>query len=89
MAKFKYNNSKNASFNYILSKLNCGYYLWKFYKKNVDFYFKFKLVYKLLAKSRKLIIVCQKNFYHTKKIQKQVYNNCIRSKNFLLIIKSG
>ena len=36
MAKFAYNNTKNASTSYIIFKLNYGYYLCVFYKKNLD-----------------------------------------------------
>ena len=42
--------------------LNCGYYFWVFYKKNLNFYLKFKLADKLLAKLKKLIIIFKKIF---------------------------
>lgn len=42
MAKFAYNNIKNAITNYIIFKLNCSYYIYTFYKKNVNFYIKSK-----------------------------------------------
>ncbi len=36
MAEFAYNNAKNASTGYTPFKLNCGYYLQAFYKKDVN-----------------------------------------------------
>ena len=35
MAKFAYNNIKNARTGYIPFELNCGYYLWMLYKEQV------------------------------------------------------
>ena len=61
MAKFAYNNAKNAKFGYTLFELNCGYYFGILYKNNVNFCSKFKSVDKLLAKLKKLMIVYQEN----------------------------
>ena len=36
MAEFTYNNAKNASTGHTLFELNCGYYPYVFYKKNLD-----------------------------------------------------
>ncbi len=36
MAKFAYNNAKNARTGHILFKLNCGFHPQAFYKEDVD-----------------------------------------------------
>ena len=50
MAKFAYNNAKNASTSYILFEINCGYYSCIFYKQDQDFYSKLKITEKLFFK---------------------------------------
>ena len=60
IAKFIYNNTKNTNFCYILFQLNFNYRFLISYKKDVDFYSKSNLKDKLLAKLRKLMIVCRK-----------------------------
>ena len=87
MAEFAYNNIKNASIDYILFEINYKHYLRMFYKKNVNLYSNFKSANELLAKLRKLIIVCQENLYHTQKLWKQAYNKGVEPKTMLLIIK--
>ncbi len=37
MAKFAYNNVKNASTDHMPFKLNCGFHPQAFYKEDVDF----------------------------------------------------
>ena len=44
MAKFIYNNIKNINIKHILFKINNKYYLYIFYKNNINFCFKFKLI---------------------------------------------
>ena len=39
-------------------KLNCGYQAYIFYKKKIIPYFYFRIVEKVLAKSKKFIIIC-------------------------------
>lgn len=43
MAEFAYNNANNANISQIFLKLNCGYYFYIFYKKNLNPYSKLKL----------------------------------------------
>lgn len=50
MAKFAYNNAKNASIGHILFELNCGYHLYISYNKDIDSYSRLKLTKKLLSK---------------------------------------
>lgn len=61
MAKFVYNNAKNANIGYISFELNCSYYLYILYKENLDFRSKSKSIDKLIAKLRDLIIVYREN----------------------------
>ena len=82
MAEFAYNNAKNASFDYTLFELNCNFYPWLSYKKNVNLCSKFKLANKLSAKLRELIIVFQENLYHAQKFRKQAYNKGVKIKNY-------
>ena len=58
MAKFAYNNAKNASINHILFKLNCSYYPRVSFKENVNPYLRFCSANKLVKKLRELIEVC-------------------------------
>lgn len=43
MAKFAYNNAKNACIGHTYFEVNCGYYFWKYYEKDVDPHSKSKL----------------------------------------------
>lgn len=52
-------------------------------KDNVNSCFNSKIVDKLLAKPRKLMIVCCKNLYHTQKFQKRVNNKSVKPRNFI------
>lgn len=51
------------------------------YKNQVDFGSKSKLADKLLAKLKKLIIICQKKLYYIEKFQKYSHNKNIEPKN--------
>ena len=82
MAKFVYNNAKNASTGHIYFKLNCSYHFWILYKNKITFYFKSKSANKLLAKLRELIIIYRENFHHTHKFQIQAYDKGIKFKNY-------
>ena len=64
MVEFAYNNTKNASSGHTPFELNCDYHFWMSYEEDVNPYSQSKLADELLAKLRKLIIVCQKNLYH-------------------------
>ena len=65
MEEFTYNNAKNASISYTPFELNFGYHPWILYKEKVDSHSKSKSADKLLAKIKKLIIICQENLYYT------------------------
>ena len=64
MAKFAYNNIKNASSSHIFFKLNYKYHPQISYKEDVDPRSKSKLENELLAELKELIIVCKENFYY-------------------------
>lgn len=66
MAKFFYNNAKNAKSGHILFELNYSYHSWISYKENVNLYFKLKSANKLSAKLRELIIVWAKSLPYLK-----------------------
>ena len=70
MAKFAYNNIKNASTNHMLFELNCGYHLCVFFEEDTNLHFWLKSANKLSAELEDLMTVCQKNLYHAQKLQK-------------------
>ena len=84
IVEFAYNNAKNASTNHTAFELNCGYHFWMFYKEEVDFRSKSKSADKLSAELQELMIVCQKNLYHTQEFQKRAYNKGVKSSSYPL-----
>lgn len=61
MTEFVYNNIKNLNSGQISFKLNCNYHIYIFYKNNIVYKSKFKLVDIIIAKLRELIIVYRDN----------------------------
>ena len=82
MAKFAYNNAKNASTGYMSFDFNCGYHLQMLYKDNINACSKSKFVDNLLAKLKQLIIVCQKNLNYAQKLQKHAHNKGVKPRNY-------
>ena len=82
MAEFAYNNAKNASTGYTPFKLNCGYHLWVFYKKNFDPHSQSKTVEKLSSELQSLMAACQQNLHHTQKLYKRVYNKEVKPQSY-------
>ena len=78
MAKFAYNNAKNACIGYMLFELNCGYQPRMSYKEDVDPCSQSKSADELSAELRELIIVCQENLYHAQELQKRAYNKGVK-----------
>ena len=78
MAKFAYNNAKNASTGYTPFELNCGYHPWISYKNNIDFRSQSKSVDKLVAELRELIIVCRENLYHAQELRKRAHDKGVK-----------
>lgn len=67
MAKFAYNNIKNANTGYTFFKLNCGYHPGVFDKDIINSHLKSKAVDKLVAKLKTLMSMCKKNLYYVQK----------------------
>lgn len=67
MAKFGYNNDKNASAGYMPFKPNYGYYLWVLFKEDIDPCLKLKLAKKLLVELWELITIYINNFFYAQK----------------------
>lgn len=82
MAKFAYNNTKNASIGYTPFELNCGYYPRISFEKDIDPRSRSKTVDELSAELRELMTVCRKNFLNAQKLQKQAHNKGIKPKSY-------
>ena len=82
IAKFAYNNTKNASTGHIPFELNCSYHSWMSYKDEVDFHPKSKLANKLSAELRELMIVCQENLHHAQEFQKRAHDKGIKPRSY-------
>ena len=79
MTEFAYNNAKNTNTSHISSKLNCGYHLCVFYKKDLNLYSKSKTMKNLSFKLQNLIYICYHKLYHAKELQKYIHNKNIKS----------
>ena len=55
LAKFAYNNAKNANTSHTFFKLNCGYYLCVSYEEDLDLYSKSRTAEKLFSKLQELM----------------------------------
>ena len=82
MAKFAYNNSKNASTGHTSFELNCGYHSWMSYEEEVDSRFQFKLADELSEELRELIVVYCKNLYHAQKLQKRAHDKGVKPRSY-------
>ena len=72
LAEFAYNIVKNINTGHISFELNCGYNLCILYEKDNDSQDRPKIVNKLSAKLRKLMIVCWENLYYAQELQKKL-----------------
>ena len=68
MAKFAYNNAKNASTGFTPFEFNCGYHSRVSYKKNLDPRSKSRTAKELSSKLRELMTVCQQNLHHAQEL---------------------
>ena len=82
IAKFAYNNAKNASTSHTLFELNCGYYPRMLYKDDIDPRSQSKSANKLSAELKELMIVCRKNLYHAQELQKQIYDKGVKPRSY-------
>ena len=78
IAKFAYNNAKNATTNYRPFEFNCGYYPQMSYKVDVDSCSQSKSADELSAELRELMIICQKNLHHAQELQKRAHDKGIK-----------
>ena len=65
MAKFAYNNAKNASTGHMPFELNCGYHPCVFFKKDTNPRSWLKTADELSTKLWELMTIYWENFYHT------------------------
>ena len=82
MAKFAYNNAKNANIGYKPFELNCGYLPRVLYEEDIDSCSKSKLADELSAEPRELMIVCQENLHHAQEFQKRANNKGVKPKSY-------
>ena len=82
MAKFAYNNTKNASTDHTPFDLNCGYHPRILYKEEVDSRSKSKSAAKLSAELRELMIVCQENLHHAQELQKPAHDKGVKPRSY-------
>ena len=82
MAKFAYNNTKNASTVYTPLELNNSYHPCVSFEKDTDPRSRLKTAEELSSKLRKLITVCRKNLHHAQELQKQAHNKGVKSRNY-------
>ena len=84
MAEFAYNNAKNASTGYTPFELNCGYHFCVSYEKEeiLDPRSKSKTAEELSSELRELMIICQQNFHHAQKLQKQAHDKGVKPRSY-------
>ncbi len=84
MAKFAYNNAKNARTSHTLFELNCDYHPRISFKEDVDPRSKSCSVNELVEELNELIEVCYENFLHAQEQQKRAYDKGIKSRSYVL-----
>ena len=82
MAKFAYNNAKNASTGHTLFKLNYSYYLCVFFEEDTNLCSKLKTAKELSSKLKKLITIYQENIYHAQELKKQAYDKDVKPRSY-------
>ena len=82
MAEFTYNNTKNASTNYMPFELNCGYHPQVSYKKDLDPCSQSRTTEKLSSELRQLMTICQQNLHHAQELQKRGYNKGVKPQRY-------
>ena len=82
MAKFAYNNAKNANTNHMLFNLNRDFHLCIFFKEDINPHSQSKTANKLLTELQKLMIICQENLHYAQELQKQAYNKDVKSRSY-------
>ena len=83
MAKFVYNNAKDASIGHTPFELNYGYHPRILYQEDVNPRSRFKSADELLAELRELMIVCRENLHHPQELQKQAHNKGVKPRTYV------
>ena len=84
MAKFAYNNAKNANTSHTPFELNCGYHSWILYEEEANPCSKSKSANKLLAELKELMIVYWANLHHAQELQKRAYDKDVKPRSYAL-----
>ena len=82
IAKFAYNNAKNASINHILFKLNCDYHPKISFTKDINFRLRSCSANKLIKELRKLIDVYCQNLLYAKELQRRAHDQGVKSRSY-------
>ena len=82
MAKFAYNNAKNASIGFTSFELNCRYHPRVFYKKDLDPCSKSKTAEEIFSELWKLMTVCQQNLHHAQELQKRGHDKGVKPRSY-------
>ena len=83
MAEFAYNNAKNPSTSYTPFELNCGYYSWVSYEKNIDPCFKSELADDLARELKEFMAVWRENLQHAQDLQKRAHNKSMKPRSYV------
>ena len=83
MAKFAYNNTKNASTGHTSFELNCGYHSRMSYEDKVDPRSKSKSANKVSAELRELMIVYWENLHHAQEFQKRAHDKGVKPRSYI------
>ena len=82
IAKFAYNNAKNASTGHTPFELNCGYHSRVSFEEDTNPCSRSKIADELSAKLRELMTICQENFYHAQELQNRAYNKSVKPRSY-------
>ena len=82
MAKFAYNNAKNASIGYTPFEFSCRYHPRVSYKENLNLRSKSRTAKEPSSKLQELITVCQQNLHHAQKFQKRAHNKGVKPRSY-------
>lgn len=78
MAKFAYNNLKNASMGHTPFEHDCRYYPRVFFEDEYNTYSRSFSADRLAMELRKLITIYRQNLLYTQDIQKQTYDKGVK-----------
>ena len=77
MAKFAYDNVKNASTGHMPFELNCGYHLCISFEQDTDSCSQSKTADELSAELRELMTICRENLHHAQELQNWVHDKSV------------